>query len=104
MSPPVYAITTQFYTYIVESVNQIQITRLRAKVLLEGLEDEGLEQERIVDGNHLHIGLAIPARLSATRNGLVHDIVGHQEKRLELTSQIHPVISLVTVRNSDTLT
>ena len=54
-------------------------------MLLEDLKDKRFEQERVVDSNHLYVGLTKPARLSATRDGLVHDIVGYEKECLELT-------------------
>ena len=53
-------------------------------MLLEDLEDKGFEQERVVDGDHLHVGFAKPARTSTPCDRVVHDIISYQEERLKL--------------------
>jgi hypothetical protein len=68
----------------VEELDKREVERLGAEVLLEDLKHKRLEQERVVDRDHLDLGVAVPARLPAAQHRRVHDVVGDQEKRLQL--------------------
>jgi hypothetical protein len=52
-------------------------------MLLEQLVDGRLDEERVVDGDGAHVLHLVPARLPAARDGAVHEIVAHEEKRLQ---------------------
>mmetsp|Transcript_45147 Transcript_45147/g.118460 ORF Transcript_45147/g.118460 Transcript_45147/m.118460 type:complete len:239 (-) Transcript_45147:16-732(-) len=56
---------------------------LGAKVLLEEDVDVCLEQEAVIDRIHLHVRQQVPAHLPAARLGCVHDVIHHEEHRLQ---------------------
>ena len=69
--------------HLVEKLQERHVKGLAAKVTLEDLVDLSFEDDPIVDRVHLHVVELVPARLSAPRLRLVHDVVRHQEERLQ---------------------
>ena len=69
--------------HLVEKLQERHVEGLAAKVTLEDLVDLRFEDDPIVDRVHLHVVELVPARLSAPRLRLVHDVVRHQEERLQ---------------------
>jgi len=66
-----------------EQLDDVDVGRVAAEVLLEEDEDGGLEHEGVVDGDHADLGLEVPAGLAAAGLGRVHDVVGDEEEGLE---------------------
>jgi hypothetical protein len=69
----------------VEEFKEVDIIFLAPEVLLEKEINSRFEEEGVVDGDVADLGHAIPAWLSTTRDGTVHDIVCDEEHSLELT-------------------
>lgn len=67
-----------------EELDEVDVRRVRAEVLLEQPVDRRLEDERVVDGDEADALVAVPARLAAARDARVHDVVRHEEERLQL--------------------
>ena len=67
-----------------EDVEEIDVVRLGAEVLLEEEVNGALEHEGVVDRDVVHALDAIPAGLAAAGDGLVHHVVRDEEERLEL--------------------
>jgi hypothetical protein len=53
-------------------------------VRLEQLEDRALEHERVVDRDLADALDPVPARLSATGDRVVHEVIRHEEAGLHL--------------------
>lgn len=68
---------------LVEELDELDVAGVVAEVLLEDDVDAGLEQERVVDGDHADALLAVPTGLAAARDAAVHDVVGDEEEGLE---------------------
>mmetsp|Transcript_13583 Transcript_13583/g.19959 ORF Transcript_13583/g.19959 Transcript_13583/m.19959 type:complete len:220 (-) Transcript_13583:265-924(-) len=66
-----------------EEVHQLGVVGLAAKVPLQDAEHSRLQEERVVDGNHLHIGFLVPTGLTPPGLRVVHDVVRHQEEGLQ---------------------
>ena len=73
---------------LVEELNEVDVGGVGAEELLEKDIDGGLEDKRVVDGNHANTLLAVPAGLATAGDAAVHDVVGHQEESLKQLS--HP--------------
>lgn len=67
-----------------EKFEKIDIARVLLEVQLYQRIDGGVDQKRIVDGNHPDFLDAIPARLITTSDRRIHDIVGNEEVGLKL--------------------
>mmetsp|Transcript_66872 Transcript_66872/g.131171 ORF Transcript_66872/g.131171 Transcript_66872/m.131171 type:complete len:420 (+) Transcript_66872:192-1451(+) len=65
-----------------EEVNELHVVLLAAEVALEHLEHQHLDEERVVDGDLLHVGQFVPAGLPAAGHRVVHDVVRHEQPRL----------------------
>jgi hypothetical protein len=66
-----------------EQLNQIEVRRVRAKVLLEDQIYGGFEHEGVIDSNHAHAGLTVPARFSSSSDTRVHDIIADKKEGLQ---------------------
>lgn len=53
------------------------------EVTLQDLIHNGLENEGVVDGDHLNVLKAVPAGLATAGHGVVHDVVSHKEESLQ---------------------
>ena len=67
-----------------EDLEEVNVARVLAEVLLEEEVDGALEHEGVVDGDVVHALDAVPAGLTAAGDGLVHHVVRDEEERLEL--------------------
>ena len=67
----------------VEEVDDVGVVGVGAEVFLQEDVDGHFEHEGVVDGDHAHALLAVPARLAPARYGRVHDVVRDQEEGLE---------------------
>lgn len=56
-------------TYLEEELDEVDVVRLLAEVLLQEVVDSGLEHERVVDGNVADVGLEL-AQYSSRLQGL----------------------------------
>ena len=75
---------TTILTYIDERVDGVQVIWLTVEVVVEQGVDAGLEEYGVVHGRHPHFRPLVPTRLPATSVRPVHDVVGDQEKSLQL--------------------
>ena len=66
-----------------EQLNQVEICRMWSEVLLENEVDGRLEHEGIVDCNHAHARLPVPARLSSPCDTRVHNVVADEKEGLQ---------------------
>ena len=62
---------------------QLEVALVLGEVALEDLEDERLDGHRVVDRDVPDALALVPARLAAPRLRLVHDVVGHEQPRLQ---------------------
>jgi hypothetical protein len=69
----------------VEQLQQVDVARVLTEVLLEEVVDGTLQHESIVDGNEPNTLYTVPAWLTATGNGRVHEIIRNEEEGLELS-------------------
>ena len=67
-----------------EELEQVDVVRLLAEVLLQQIVDRGLEHERVVDRNVADTGHAVPTRLATAGDRGVHEVVRDEEEALEL--------------------
>ena len=68
---------------LVEELEQVDVRRVGAEVLLQQDVDGRFEHEGVVDGDHADARLPVPARLPAPRERGVHDVVRDEEEGLE---------------------
>lgn len=68
---------------LVEQLEEIDVGGVRAEVLLQDDIDSGLEHEGVVDGNHAHSVVAVPAGLTTTGDGAIHHVIADQEESLK---------------------
>lgn len=68
---------------LVEELDQVNVGGVGAEALLEDEVDGCFEHEGIVDGNETNTLLAVPAGLTTTGDGAVHNVIAHQEEGLE---------------------
>lgn len=68
---------------LVEQLHEVNVGRVRAELLLQDVVDRGLEHEGVVDRNHAHSLLPVPAGLTTARDRAVHDVVRDQEEGLQ---------------------
>ena len=81
--------------HLMEEVHELRIVLTAGEVLGEQPVDERVQHERIVDGDHTHTLVAVPARLPTPRDGVVHDVVRHQEHALQpLHAPVHTISAL----------
>lgn len=73
------------HTHIVEELEEVDVVRLLAEVLLEEKVDGHLEHAPVVDGDISDALDAEPARLPAAGDAGVHNVVCDEEERLELS-------------------
>ncbi len=66
-----------------EELDEVDIRRVLAEVLLEEGVDCGFEHEGVVDGDHADAFLAVPTWGTAAGDGGVHDVVRDEEEGLE---------------------
>ena len=71
-------------THFVEKINNVNVKRLFAEVLADHLEDRPFQNERVVNGHETNILNAIPARLAAAGDAVVHNVIGNKEVCLHL--------------------
>lgn len=69
--------------HLVEQFDQIEICRVRSKSFLQGQEYGGFEHESVVDGDHSHSLLTIPAWFTSPSDTRVHNVIRHKEEGLE---------------------
>ena len=72
-----------------EDLEEVDVVRLCAEVLLEEEVDRALEHERVVDCNVRDALDTVPARLPAAGDGLVHHVVRDEEERLQLRGRLN---------------
>lgn len=70
--------------YIVKEVLQIGIVRPVTKMCLEQLVNATFQHDAVVHRHHADLRHSVPAGLPTARDAVVHDVVGHQEVRLQL--------------------
>jgi hypothetical protein len=75
---------TTILAYIDECVDGVQVIWLTVEVVVEQGVDAGLEEDGVVHRRHPHFRPLVPTRLPATSVRPVHDVVGDQEKSLQL--------------------
>jgi hypothetical protein len=63
---------------------RVDAVGLLAEMGLEKMVVDGLEHKGVVDGDVSHPLYTEPAGLSATSEGLVHDVIGDEEEGLKL--------------------
>lgn len=68
---------------LVEQLEEVDVCRVRAEMLLEDDIDTGLEHKGIVDGNQTDTLLTVPTGLATTSDGAVHHVITDQEESLE---------------------
>jgi len=66
-----------------EQLEEINVGGVRAEVLLQDDIDSGLEHEGVVDGDHAHSVVAVPAGLTTTGDGAVHHVIADQKESLK---------------------
>jgi hypothetical protein len=86
----------------VKELDQADIGRMLAEVLLEEIVDACLKHEGIVDCNQVNSFNAVPAWLTTTRDTRVHEIVGDQEERLQLIQVNKDRIGVCKARTNST--
>ena len=69
--------------HVVEHLQQFCVARRRLEVLLQHAVDLALQHQTVVDGVHLDLVVLVPARLAAASHRFVHDVVPHEERRLQ---------------------
>ena len=67
----------------VEELDEVDVRGVRAEVLLQDEVDGGLEHECVVDRDHAHTVLPVPAGLPAAGYRAVHDVVADEEEGLQ---------------------
>lgn len=72
---------------LVEQLDKVDVGGVGAEVLLQDDIDSGLEHEGIVDSDHAHSVLAVPAGLTTAGDGAVHHVIADQEESLEQLSK-----------------
>jgi len=72
---------------LVEELEEVNIIALLSKMILDEVVNRRLEHERVVDSDEPDFGILIPARLAPAGDGRVHDIVGNEEERLQLSGR-----------------
>lgn len=68
---------------LVEEFNKINVVGLLLEVVFKKNVNGSLEHKSVVDGNHTNLGGLVPARLTSTGDGAVHDIVSYQKVGLQ---------------------
>lgn len=68
---------------LVEQLEEVDVCRVRAEMLLEDNIDSGLEHKGIVDGNQTDTLLTVPTGLATTSDGAVHHVITDQEESLQ---------------------
>ena len=72
---------------LVEELEEVNIIALLSKMILDKVVNRRLEHERVVDSDEPDFGILVPARLPPAGDGRVHDIVGNEEERLQLSDR-----------------
>jgi hypothetical protein len=72
---------------LVEEFEEVNVIALLPKMTLDEVVNRGLEHERVVDSDEPDFGVLVPARLPSTGDGRVHDIIGNEEERLQLSGR-----------------
>ena len=67
----------------VEELEEVDVGRVRLEMLFQQHVDGGFEHEGVVDGDHAHGGLAVPAGSATARHAGVHYVVRYQEEGLQ---------------------
>ena len=67
-----------------EQFNQFNIVISTLKVLFQKDIDTGFKNECVVDSNHTNARRFVPARLSTTSDGGIHDVIRDQKEGLQL--------------------
>lgn len=70
---------------LVEEFEKVDIIALLSKVTLDEVVNRGLEHERVVDSDEPDFRVLVPTWLSPAGDGRIHDIVGDEEERLQLS-------------------
>jgi len=68
-----------------EEFEKVDIIALLSKVTLDEVVNRGLEHERVVDSDEPDFRVLVPTWLSPAGDGRIHDIVGDEEERLQLS-------------------
>mmetsp|Transcript_20255 Transcript_20255/g.45067 ORF Transcript_20255/g.45067 Transcript_20255/m.45067 type:complete len:291 (-) Transcript_20255:24-896(-) len=67
-----------------EELEELNVGGMRLEVATEGLVDEDLKEQSVVDGIVLrHVRVLVPAWGAAASNATIHDIVGDEEEGLK---------------------
>lgn len=70
---------------LVEELEEVNVIALLSEMALDEMVNRRLEHERVVDSDEPDFRFLVPTRLSSTSEGSIHDIVGNEEERLQLS-------------------
>lgn len=68
---------------LVEELNEVNVGGVRAEPRLQDVVDGGLEHEGVVDRDHSHSLVSVPAGLATARDRAIHHVVADQEEGLQ---------------------
>jgi hypothetical protein len=71
-------------TYFMHEIKQVNAKRFLPEVFTDHLEDCAFKKEGIVHVHETNALYAVPARLAATGNARVHNVIRYEEVGLEL--------------------
>ena len=66
----------------VEELEKVNIIALLSEMTLDEVVNRRFEHERVVDSDEPDFRFLIPARLSSTSEGSIHDIIGNEKECL----------------------
>ena len=72
---------------LVEELEEVNVIALLFEVILDEVVNRRLEHECVVYSDKSDIGVLVPAGLPPTGDGRVHDVVGNEEERLQLSDR-----------------